>query len=100
MYLFLTIMVFFAASIASTPVHSQANCYNTGNGPIMSCFEGNRSVTVRKPFRYKDGNYYTYNTRDGGYCFKNEFGNTRCMQNWLVKDLNCYTIDSGQMQCE
>lgn len=81
-------------------VSAGEGCYSTGQGPIMSCFEGNRKVTVRKPFLYKDGNYYAYDERDGGYCYRNEHGNTRCIQDWEVKTLRCSESGGGQLNCQ
>lgn len=97
------LLIFFAVviiGVISTPAHVQDRCYSSGNGPIMSCFEGSREVIVRKPFQHKDGNYYSYNKKEKSYCFRNAYGNYRCLENWKVKMLNCNEGSNGKVYCE
>jgi hypothetical protein len=53
-------------------------CYSTGQGPIMTCFEGNRQVQVHKSSKYnRDGLQYVWDHQVRAYCYRNEYGNTR-----------------------
>lgn len=82
------------------PAHAEGGCYKTGEGPIMSCYEGNRRIEVRKPFRYKDGNYYSWDHNSNSYCYRNEHDNPRCIQNWELPTLQCFEADGGQLVCK
>jgi hypothetical protein len=86
-------------TITAVPLANAQNCYSTGQGPIMSCFEGNRKVTVRKAFKHKDGQSYAWDHKLNSYCYRNEYGNPHCMQIGQVTALQC-SEDKGQIFCE
>jgi len=75
------------------------SCYGTGKGPIMSCFEGNRQVTVRKTFKHRDGQQYAWDHKMNSYCYRNEYGNPHCMQIGQVTALQCSEA-KGELFCE
>lgn len=50
-------------------------------------------------FWYKDGRQYIFDQNAGVYCFLNEYGLKRCMQNWEVKTLACSEAEDGKVQC-
>jgi len=83
-----------------TVAHAEGGCYSTGQGPVMSCFEGNREVEVMKPFRHKNGNYYSWDHKGSSYCYKNAYGNQRCMQDWEARSLQCSEGEGRQLVCE
>ena len=80
--------------IGIQPAHA-GGCYDIGQGPIMACYEGNREVIVRQPFTYKGDAYNYYGRKKGGYCYRNRYGNKRCMQEWRVKSLECFDTGRG-----
>lgn len=86
--------------LVGTPAIAQGGCYDIGQGPIRVCYQGNRSVKVFESFIYsKNNSYYSYNSKVGTYCYKNEYGNERCMQMWKVKTLECSHSGGGPLKC-
>lgn len=98
-----SVYVVLSVLLAGTVVnlsHAEGGCYSTGQGPVMSCFEGNKKVEVREPFKHKDGNYYSWDHNANGYCYRNKYGNQRCMQEWETRALNCAKAENGSLNCE
>ena len=94
----LSFAVLLASTIVTLAHAQQGGCYSTGQGPIMSCFEGNRKITVMKPFKYRDGNFYAWDHKLRTYCSRNN--NPSCFQIGQVKVMRCTEAKEGQLFCE
>lgn len=86
--------------MTATSAFAEGGCSSTGNGPEMLCLDGTKQVKVMKPFRLKNGPYYSFDQDEGGYCYQNEYGLKRCMQNWETKSLRCTEAEGGQLRCD
>lgn len=58
-----------------------------------------RKARATKSFRYKDGNEYSFDQKEGAYCYRNQYGLNRCMQNWEANALECSEAEGGQLHC-